>query len=388
MAYMLDDIWLDKIGKLGEFSLTRKRRIYRVMVVLAIGISYLIDMAILCLFSLVGTVPSSVPLIFGLAATGHIVLFSTLHWTGFSERFANPHMTAWQMAYAIAVQLAFMTIAPQIAYYFLGIVIVIFGFASLRISLRDSLIAWFLACLSIAGVLTYFKLSTLGITSPNFAVDTVVWIAFSTILLRLIGLGHYSAMLKARWFELTNTLKDEVQNAELLASHDALTDALNRHAILPAISEEISLVNRAGMHACLIMIDIDRFKLINDNFGHPVGDVILVKLCDRIRTLIRDSDRLGRYGGEEFILLLPATNIDQGINMCERIREDIASAPWNEIAAGVHVTISCGITEIHPFDTRESAIERADSALYDAKNNGRNRVSMSIITQMHPDNTE
>jgi diguanylate cyclase (GGDEF)-like protein len=256
----------------------------------------------------------------------------------------------------------------------MALVFLVFGFCTLRISLREALIGWLFASLSIALVISYFGEASIGIVSPSHFEIALVWIAFASILLRSIGLGYYGSMLRIKMYERTHSLESAVFEAEHLATHDLLTGTLNRRVIVPALNEQISLCKRKGIAACVVMIDLDRFKLVNDKYGHLVGDDVLRMLAKRINSMIRDIDKFGRYGGEEFLLLLPHTTIDLGLKMMERIREDIASAPWSEIAQGVHMTISCGVTEIKPSDIDLDVIARADQALYEAKHKGRNRV--------------
>jgi diguanylate cyclase (GGDEF)-like protein len=374
MSYSLDDVWIEKIGRLGRFSLVQQRRIYRIILICTGGLSYLFDTLLLLLFAFAGTINFNVPLIYGLAGMAQVIFFSILHWTGFSERFANPHMPFWQLMVGLIVQMVGMAIAPELVAFFMALVFLVFGFCALRISLREALIGWLFASLSIALVISYFGEASIGIVSPSHFEIALVWIAFASILLRSIGLGYYASMLRLKIYERTHSLESAVFEAEHLATHDLLTGTLNRRVIVPALSEQISLCKRKGIPACVVMIDLDRFKSVNDKFGHLVGDDVLRMLAKRINGMIRDIDKFGRYGGEEFLLLLPATTIDLGLIMAERIREDIASAPWSKIAQGVHMTISCGVTEIKPSDIDLDVIARADHALYEAKHKGRNRV--------------
>ena len=367
MTLELDDVWLEKMEGLRTLTLVQKRRLYRVIMVGAVGASYLVDMLLLGLFALAGTIELSVLTLYGLGAVGHMALFSGLHWSGFSERFANPHMTVWQMVYAVAVQLMAMAIAPQLTQLFLGILFVVFAFATLRIALRETLIVWLFACLAIAIVLTLSDQENLGIMMPSKWEQIVVAVSFATILLRSIGLGYYATTLRMRIYEKSHSL-------ERAATYDTLTGTLNRSVILPAIKEQISLRQRKQIPTCVAMLDIDRFKRINDTFGHPAGDAVLKKLAKDIHGSIRETDKLGRYGGEEFVVLLPATGIEDGAVVMERIRSAIASSSWHEIAEELSVTASCGIAEIRPSDTVEDAVGRADRALYNAKHRGRNRV--------------
>ena len=374
MSYSLDDVWIEKIGRLGRFSLVQQRRIYRIILICTAGLSYLFDTLLLLLFSYAGTISFHVPLIYGLAGLAHVVLTSILQWSGLTERFANPHMPFGQLIVGLFIQLVGMAIAPQLVAFFMALTFVVFGFCTLRMSLRGALIAWFFGCLSIAFVMSYFGNSSIGITSPSHLEITLVWIAFSTILLRSIGLSYYAMILRIKMYERTHSLESAVFEAEHLATHDLLTGTLNRRVIVPAIDELITFCRRKQIPACVAMIDLDRFKSVNDKYGHLVGDDVLRMIAKRVNGMIRDIDKFGRYGGEEFLLLLPATTIDPGLNIMERIREDIARAPWGEIAQGVHMTISCGVTEIKPADTSLEVIARADRALYEAKHKGRNRV--------------
>jgi diguanylate cyclase (GGDEF)-like protein len=122
------------------------------------------------------------------------------------------------------------------------------------------------------------------------------------------------------------------------------------------------------------LIDLDHFKRINDRFGHPVGDEVLRRFAASIFANIRMVDKLGRYGGEEFLLVLPDTNTDQALQIVERLRGTIAELDWSAIAPDLTLTLSAGLSEIASNDTPEDLLARADRALYRAKDAGRNRV--------------
>jgi diguanylate cyclase (GGDEF)-like protein len=266
-------------------------------------------------------------------------------------------------------------IAPQIFAFFLGLLFVIFPFAALRITLKEALIAWFFTCLAIAAVMALPGPQRLGISDPSALEIFLILISFALILLRSIALSYYATALRMKMYRMTHSLEEAVLQAERLATHDPLTGALNRRAILPAIDEQINICRRKGLAACVAMLDLDNFKTINDNLGHAAGDIVLQELAQLIEDRIREFDKLGRYGGEEFVLLLPATRLEEGMSMLERIRKEIATASWHQLANDLQVTISCGITEIRPSDTTTDTLSRADHALYDAKHAGRNLVS-------------
>jgi diguanylate cyclase (GGDEF)-like protein len=125
------------------------------------------------------------------------------------------------------------------------------------------------------------------------------------------------------------------------------------------------------------MLDLDWFKSINDRFGHLVGDRVLKRVVDRVRECSRESDVLGRYGGEEFVLLLPGADENAGARLVERIRGAISATDWTDLGAGLKVTVSCGIARIRPADTLNGVLARADKALYAAKRGGRDQLRVA-----------
>jgi len=307
----LDDIWLDTKSILeDEPALSLSRRRYRIMVVCAVGLSYAIDTLFLFLFSATGAIPLDVPVFYGCAGLSHVAIFSLLHRTGLSERARNPHLPLWQMAFAIAAQLIAITLAPQIKTFFFAIIFIIFAFGSLRLTLKEALVAWLLTSLALAATVTALGHSPIALAHPTPVQATIVWSSFSTILLRCILLGYYSTMLRVRLFRKNTDLTEQMESAREMATRDALTGALNRHAILPLVDEQIHIYRRTGTEGSVAMIDVDSFKAINDRHGHLVGDAVLRELVGIVRADVRMSDKVGRFGGEEFLLLLPSTGLE------------------------------------------------------------------------------
>jgi len=175
--------------------------------------------------------------------------------------------------------------------------------------------------------------------------------------------------------------KLNVLNEKLLfqATHDSLTKLLNRKAIVDLIQREISRSYRNKSHLGLLMIDIDHFKIINDNYGHLAGDEILSKLSTRIETIIRDYDTLGRYGGEEFLVVLPNCNKKEILTIAERIRQAIKKTSMITEKQMVNITVSIGaiLLDIKEKMDMKDLIRAADNALYEAKNSGRDMVVLS-----------
>lgn len=171
-------------------------------------------------------------------------------------------------------------------------------------------------------------------------------------------------------------LAREQQEAELLrlALVDPLTNAPNRRGFFNALAPWLALARRPGNHTALIMLDLDHFKRINDNYGHPIGDQVLKSVVEISQSQLRDSDLIGRLGGEEFAVLLPRTNAVDAMMVAERMRSAIMAVQIKAEKVVLSVTASFGVTTIRPDDTMVSLIKRADEALYAAKHAGRNQV--------------
>jgi diguanylate cyclase (GGDEF)-like protein/PAS domain S-box-containing protein len=160
-----------------------------------------------------------------------------------------------------------------------------------------------------------------------------------------------------------------------LASTDPLTGASNRRAGETKLDEEYSRWRRYQRHFTLLIMDCDHFKSVNDTWGHDVGDAVLISLVRRCRDGLRKSDAIIRWGGEEFLLLLPETRCEEAAIIADRLRSSIEATQIQHDGHGVSVTVSIGVAEVGQSDASvQELISRADRALYLAKSNGRNRV--------------
>ncbi len=169
--------------------------------------------------------------------------------------------------------------------------------------------------------------------------------------------------------------KERAEQLEHELLLDPLTGAFNRRAYDFKIREELKRFQRYGSIFSIMILDVDHFKQINDQYGHNVGDLCLKEIINRIKPLLRESDFLARYGGEEFIVLLPETRIKGAAGVAEKLRQMIEKTEFLHKGEPVKVTISIGVTEVRQEDTApESLFERVDRALYKAKGSGRNRV--------------
>ncbi len=168
-----------------------------------------------------------------------------------------------------------------------------------------------------------------------------------------------------------------LQEVKRLAITDELTDVLNRRGFDEVANREFVAAKRYLRPLSLIMLDIDRFKAINDVYGHPIGDEILVEIAARARTKIRETDYISRYGGEEFLILLIEQKLDNAKTVAERIRNCVAEQPFNTSVGKIDVTISVGVTSAsEQVSSISMMIKTVDKALYKSKENGRNRVTI------------
>lgn len=205
--------------------------------------------------------------------------------------------------------------------------------------------------------------------------------AAARAMLQLYDLGD--AVPAARFDEFTAALKRfRLQLAMLrrgfeqtTSSLDPLTGAGNRAALLPFLRQQHALVRRGAMRCVVAMIDLDRFKSVNDAYGHAAGDRVLAAFADYVLKHLRPYDRLFRYGGEEFLLCALDADARSGFELAERLREGVSAL---EIEAGVgkplRITASIGVAPLDSQGTVEQAIERADAAMFQAKQAGRNQT--------------
>jgi diguanylate cyclase (GGDEF)-like protein len=167
--------------------------------------------------------------------------------------------------------------------------------------------------------------------------------------------------------------------AETAQNRDPLTGARNRTSLLSDLREQQALVRRGLQPSALMMIDLDRFKEMNDRHGHLAGDAVLTSTSQCAQAQVRPYDRLYRYGGEEFLLLMPQITIDAALKMAERLRAAVAAQEIDDPAVGppLRITASFGVAPLDATRPVEESIDRADRAMYQAKTAGRNRVQAS-----------
>lgn len=155
---------------------------------------------------------------------------------------------------------------------------------------------------------------------------------------------------------------------------DALTGVASHGQSLSALGRAIQQAHRNGTPLCICMVDLDHFKNVNDSFGHQVGDDVLCDIAGRMQGAVRSFDTVGRYGGEEFLIIMDNASRETAQEIAERVRYRVSASPVKTRSVEVRVTVSLGLAILQPEDDVDSLIKRADEALYKAKHEGRNRV--------------
>jgi two-component system cell cycle response regulator len=183
--------------------------------------------------------------------------------------------------------------------------------------------------------------------------------------------------LKREREELLKSAEEAQRRAEKaheMSMSDALTGLLNRYGLIRTLAHEIAEARRYGRPLACLMIDVDKFKQINDAYGHPAGDAALAQVGRILTESVRGSDVVCRYGGEEFLALLPETDLQGALTVGEKIRRATAKRRFGEGERIFHLTLSIGAAQLRDDESGNDMIARADAALYEAKRQGRNRV--------------
>ena len=334
---------------------------------------YAVGGIFICVYAGAGAVSNIIPLTFFLCGIGLTAFFAVLSEMKISDRFNDHFLASSQATANITMQLAFLLAAPEIGFLFLAVVFVIFGFASLRMTSREASVLWGLTGLGVATIFFFLK------TPITLPIETTAErFAGACSLILTIGeftyIGFFGQSIRRILHQRTVELKIANRRIEELAQLDELTGLLNRRCIVQCLNEEMARAERSNIPCSVAIIDLDYFKRINDRFGHLAGDEALRTFAISIFANIRTIDKLGRYGGEEFLLVMPDTTIDQAVRTLDRLRLIIAELGWAAISKDMQLTMSAGVCAARQDASADDILARADRALYRAKDAGRNRV--------------
>jgi len=308
-----------------------------------------------------------------LYACSSIVLNATFYVmirSGFNERFEDPSLTVWQLVCSLfpsVFVMYFITDAQaRTVFLLLATGTMVFGMFSLR---RQAIrnVGWTILATYLALLLS------LQIGAPeriNWQVEAVVIFAYASVIYLVSYLGGKLVNMRSR-------LKAQNKQLERMASLDPLTDLPNRRSLMQTferVTHNTDRRNQDNESLSIGMLDIDNFKQINDSFGHDIGDAVLIKLSAKLRRTLRQEDFIGRFGGEEFLVILPETGLDAAEATGQRLCQAANEAFIEELPVNYPLSVSIGVTEYKQGEKLEETIQRADRALYEAKASGRNRV--------------
>jgi diguanylate cyclase len=329
---------------------------------------------VLLVYHYAGTVPIVIPSAYFLSGITLIGFFVVLSETRVNDRFEDHYLTIFQVSGHVGLQLGFLLAAPEIGYAFLSVLFLIFEFGALRMTPRQATIVWTLTAMGLAPIFLLTS-SPIGMPFATSIERLAAMLCYVLTIGQCAFLGLYGSSLRKMLYNRSFELKAANKRIEELAELDELTGSFNRRCIMRMLDDEIARAHRINAPCSIALIDLDWFKRVNDAYGHPTGDEVLRTFAITVFANIRNIDRFGRYGGEEFLLVLPDTPTDAAARILDRLRAIIADLDWSAFSPGMRVTISAGVAMLRMDESADTFLARADSALYAAKARGRNRIA-------------
>jgi diguanylate cyclase (GGDEF)-like protein len=302
-----------------------------------------------------------------------VVLFYVLFRTGINQRFRDPSLTTEQIVLATLNTALVMFFAEQARSALLPVYVIPFLFGVFRLRIKDFLMLG-LVVLLIFGSMQFLS-SHLGFAGSDHVRDLVEFAVVAVVVPWFAVFGGYVNGLRAELGAANRKLKGAFERIEQIAVHDELTGLYNRRFLLEVLRREHSRAKRLNSSFAVCMFDIDHFKSINDTLGHAAGDAVLKHFALISNSGLRGVDVLGRYGGEEFLLILPDAGRADACTAAERVRAVVEAAGFPQLPADRHVTVTIGVAASKRDETVETLLGRADGALYEGKAAGRNRVA-------------
>ncbi|RQP23649.1 sensor domain-containing diguanylate cyclase [Albitalea terrae] len=308
-----------------------------------------------------------------LSAVGGMVAVFALIRSGRVMHWRDPSLTLQQMLYAILCSALAYCITGSARATVIPILAVVLMFGMFGMTLRQVTIVgiFTLMCFGAAGAYWMehpHPSDAPGVEVAHLMIITIMVAGVVLLTGRLHGMRERSRRQKA-------ALSTALERIRELATRDELTGCFNRRAMLERMAEESLRCVRNSTSMCLVLLDLDHFKRINDVHGHAAGDLVLRGFAEAARSQLRATDVLGRWGGEEFLLMLPVCDIDHARQCVTRVLNRLSSSRF-EVGEGATLMATCsaGVTQCDGGESIVAAIERADKALYRAKAEGRNRL--------------
>lgn len=310
-----------------------------------------------------------------LAVLANLTFYGLIR-SGLNLKFRDPSLTMPQMITASLAILAALYFMDEVRGALLFMYLVTFVFGVFRLRVKQ-----FLA-LTLGTLVAYaFIIFLLVKTRPagvNLEKEIFHWVVLAMVLPWFSLVGGYISRLRKRIETANDDLTRALQTIEHLAVLDELTGVSNRRRLLEVLNKEKVRVDRGQPTFCLGIIDLDHFKRVNDQYGHLMGDEVLRSLIQTVQREVREMDTIARYGGEEFVIVLVNTTLEEACSVAERMRHTASEQRYRGLPDDFSVTISIGLTEYARGETIDGLLTRADSALYLAKQHGRDRIELEL----------
>lgn len=298
------------------------------------------------------------------------LIFAIIIRTGLNLKFSDPSLTHAQMIWATIFLLIFAYALKDQRYIMLTAYLAILSFGFFRLKPKQFIFNTALTLSAYLCIIVYIYINEpLRIRIENEFVQLAV---FSVTCIILVYTGSAVSRLRDLHNEKTTELENALHLNQLLAITDDLTGLHTRSHLMDILSQQKALVDRENGDFLILFADLDHFKSINDTYGHQTGDVVLEKFSDIIHRSIREVDYAARFGGEEFVIVLANTDMENAKNIAERIRETIERYNFNDVAPGLRVTVSIGVSSFQQFKSIQETLQNADDRMYKAKQAGRN----------------
>ena len=366
-----------------------KQQILRQRRVIMGSISYLFTLSLVGIYWWLGYYGADVLINYFITVLGLNVFFYTAIRSNLNLRFADPSMTLAQICLAIMPGLYVMYHAQQSRGVFLLLCVSAAMYGLFQFRTREFIVMTAVMVggyAALIGALFLFKPDEI-----NLRVEILQWVALFALFLQFSGLGSYISSLRHKVKDKNKelaaqneSLQQALRKIEELAMRDELTGVFNRRFLMETIRNEKRRSDRSGTVFSICILDVDLFKRVNDTFGHLAGDEVLQAIAAAVQGGMRQTDYFGRYGGEEFALLLTGTMADGALITAERVRERIAALTFPHISADLRITVSIGIADSRFKEDTALTFKRADEALYEAKQGGRNRSVVALPAAQEP----
>lgn len=334
---------------------------------MAAGTSLLVCVALL-ICSFLGLLPWRAAIDGSIGIVALTLLFYALFRSGLNQRFADPSLTTEQVGAAILLLAYIMYHAGPARAVLTPFYLVAMLFGVLRLNGRRMMVLALLALLAHAVMLHLLYLRAPAIDARAALAEFVV---LAVVLPWFAVMGGYVNRLRSRLSDSHRNLQQAFERIGELAIRDELTGVYNRRYLMETLAREQSRAERLGAPFAVCLIDIDRFKAINDGHGHATGDQVLKDFARLVPPELRAVDVHGRFGGEEFLIILPGTDMAGAQACAERVRAKTEAAAFPGVP---RVTITVGVATYAMKEPVSALLARADKALYEGKNAGRNRV--------------